>query len=179
MGKAQKITISEEDKEYLHSIVRSNSSLTLVSQKAWALLLREKGVPINVIIDIVGLTREKISYCIAKLQKEGVKNAIHDAPKRGRSKGSDFSNEEKAWVVNIVSQRPINVGFPAEIWTYTRLTKYINEKAKEEGFARLATISRTSIVNILRQAGLQPKRIRYPEHLQRRYPDASNIYFPQ
>ena len=176
MGKASMMVLSEEDREYLHSIMRSSTSPRLVSKRAWILLLREKGVPVAVISDSVGINRDRVLYCIEKYKTGGVKHALYGAPGRGGGKGSQFSDEEKSWIIYIVSQRPRNVGCPAEIWTYMRLTKFINENAEAVGYNRLATISCSSIVNILKQAGVQPRMLRYPEHLQRRYPNASSFY---
>jgi len=177
MEKASKLTLKEDEKEYLKSIARSKTSLLQEVQNALILLLRGEGVTINVIANTVELPRNSVIMCIKKYKNGGIKSALCETPGRGRN--SDFSDEEKDWIISIVTQRPINNGFPAEIWTYSRLTDFINEKAEEAGFSRLSTISRTSVVNILKQVGLKPKKIRYPEHLHRQYPDASTFYYRQ
>jgi len=174
MKNDSKITLREDEKEYLETIIRSKTIPLRVVQRAMILLLREKGESIITIANKVGLTKKSVLYCLKVYENGGAQNALNDAHKRGRI--GDFSDEEKAWVINTVNQRPINVGCPAEIWTFTLLTEYLNEKAEEAGYARLSTISRTSVVNILKQVGIKPKKIRYPEHLHRQYLDASSYY---
>jgi hypothetical protein len=63
--------------------------------------------------------------------------------------------------MNAACQRPYELGCPEEIWTYTRLTTYINKNAEAAGYTRLATISRSSIKNILDNAGIKPHKIQY------------------
>ena len=173
MGRTSILTLNEEEREYLKSIIQSSASPARVVRRARVLLLKDKGAPIAAISDIVGLNKSRITHCLKKYKESGLESALCDAPGPGRT--SDFSDEEKAWVISIVRQRPNNVGYPAEIWTYQRLTDYVNEKAEEMGYTRLSTISYSSIVNILRQAGIKLKKIRYAEHMHRQIPDTSNF----
>ena len=174
MRNASKITLREDEKEYLETIVRSRATQMRIVQKARILLLKANGVSVNAIADEVGLCKKSVLTYLKKYKDGGARNVFHEAPGRGRNGG--FSDEEKAWIINVVCQRPYNIGCPAEMWTYKRLTKYINEKAEEAGHARLSTISCSSIVNILRRAGIKPKMIKYPEHMHRQSPDGSNFY---
>jgi len=174
MEKVTKLTLKENEREYLESIIKSTTSQVQTVQKAWILLLHANSVTINTIANKVGLTRKSVIQCLKKYKNSGLNKALGESPGRGRS--SDFSDEEKAWIVNIVNQRPLNLGYPAEIWTYKRLKEYINENAEEAGYRRLSTISCSSLVNILKQAGIQPRKIKYPEHMHREYSGISNFY---
>ena len=93
-----------------------------------------------------------------QVQKNGVENALYDAPGRGRN--PEITDEEKAWVINIACKRPYDLGLPEELWTYTRLETYINKNAESAGHTRLSTISRSSIKNILDRAEIKPYKIR-------------------
>ena len=142
-------------------------------QRAKVLLLRDRGVPIAIITDIVGLQRLRVTHYLKKYKEGGAKYAICDAPKRNGN--SNYTDEEKDWIINLVCHGPNNVRFAAEIWSFARLTKYINENAEKAGYARLSAISYTSVITILKQAGIDAKNLRYSAHLQRRYPDATSL----
>jgi transposase len=105
--------------------------------------------------------------CIKKYKANGADNALYDAPGRGRN--PEITDDEKAWIMNIACQRPYELGCPEELWTYTRLTAYINKNADAAGYTRLSTISRSRIRNILDNAEIKPHKIRY--YCEKRGPD--------
>ena len=156
---SKKIELLEKDKTYLESLVRSRTEQAQTVQRARILLLRADGVGLEDIADKVGIHRKSIELCLRKYRDGGVENALVDAPGRGRN--AEITDEEKAWVLNIACQRPWDMGCPAETWTYTKLTMYINENAENAGLSRLSTIIRIGVRNILEEADIKPHRIRY------------------
>jgi len=156
---SKKIELLEKDRTYLESLVRSRTEQAQTVQRARILLLRADGVGLEEIADKVGIHRKSIELCLRKYRDGGVENALVDAPGRGRN--AEITDEEKAWILNIACQRPWDLGCPAETWTYTKLTTYINENAENAGLSRLSTISRIGVRNILEEADIKPHRIRY------------------
>jgi transposase len=153
------LELSENDKKYLESLVRCRTLQAQIVQRARILLLKSEGIPIDVIADKVDLNRNSVILCINKFKENGVDNALYDAPGRGRN--PEITDEEKTWIINIACQRPYDLGCPEEIWTYTRLTTYINKNAEAAFYTRLSTISRSNIRNILENAEIKPHKIKY------------------
>ena len=77
--------------------------------------------------------------CLKKFKEGGIENALFDAPGRGRN--AEITDEEKAWIINIACQKPIDFGYATETWTYAKLTSHINKTAEAAGYTRLSTIS--------------------------------------
>ena len=167
MAKASILEISEKDKIYFESLVRSRTMQAQIVQRARIILLKAKGVSIDIIADKVGIDRKSVMLCIKKYNANGADNALYDACGRGRN--PEISDDEKAWIINIACQRPYELNCPEEMWTYTRLTTYINKSAESAGYIRLSTISRSSIKNILDNAEIKPHKIRY--YCEKRDPD--------
>ena len=159
MAKASRIELVEDDRVYLESLLRSRTIQAQVVQRARIMLLKADGVAIDEIADKVGINRKSVMLCLRKYEESGVEGAIYDTPGRGRN--PEIADDEKAWLISIACQRPYALGCSAETWTYTRLTTYINKNAESAGYLRLASISRSSIKNILDQAAIQPHKIRY------------------
>jgi len=159
MAKASKIELAERDKKYLESLVRSRTEQAQIVQRARILLLKAEGVSIDAIAEKVGINRKSVMLCISKYKDNGVENALHDAPGRGRN--PEITDEEKAWIINIACQKPWDLGCAAETWTYSKLTEYVNKNAEADGYVRLSTISRMGVRDILEQAEIKPFRIRY------------------
>ena len=57
--------------------------------------------------------------------------------------------------------KPKDLGYAAEFWSYSTLTKHIRSKAVEAGFPRLATISMNEVFSILEESKIKPHKIRY------------------
>jgi len=167
MSNTNRILLNTDDKKHLETLARSRTEQAQTVQRARILLLRAEGILIDEIADKVGINRKSVMLCINKYIEAGVENALVDAPGRGRN--PEITDEERAWVVNIACQRPYGLGIPAETWTFTRLTEYVNKNAEAAGYIRLSTITRSGIQQILNKAEIQPHKIRY--YCEKRDPD--------
>ena len=105
--------------------------------------------------------------CLNKFKEGGVENALFDAPGRGRN--AEITDDEKTWIINIACQKPVNLGYSAEVWTRALLTKHINKFAENAGYTRLSTISQSKVRTILEEADIKPNKITY--YCENRDPD--------
>lgn len=165
--KATTITLSDEDRAYLELQTRARTIQAQTVNRARILLLKADGVSINAIADKVGMNRKSVMYCINKYLEGGVDNALFDAPGRGRN--AEITDDEKAWIINIACQKPVDLGYTAETWTRALLTKHINKVAESAGYTRLSTISQSKVRTILEEADIKPNKIKY--YCENRDPD--------
>ena len=167
MAKAKSLTLSTEERSQLESITRTRTLQAQVVLRARILLLKADGHSVDAIAEKVYLNRNSVLLCLRKFKAGGIENALFDAPGRGRN--AEITDEEKSWIINIACQKPVDLGYSAETWTYSKLTKHINDTAESAGYARLSTITKTSIKNILDAAEIKPFRIQY--YCENRDPD--------
>ena len=168
MGKkATIITLTPEDRSYLELQTRSRTIQAQTVCRARILLLKADGESIDTIADKVGLNRCSVMLCLKKFKEGGVENALFDAPGRGRN--AEITDDEKTWIINIACQKPVDLGYSAEVWTRALLTKHINKVAEEAGYIRLSTISQSKVRTILEEADIKPNKIRY--YCEKRDPD--------
>ena len=168
MGKrASSIELSKEEKEYLELQTRARTIQAQTVTRARILLLRADAVSIDAIADKVGLNRCSVMLCLKKFKEGGIENALFDAPGRGRN--AEITDEEKAWIINIACQKPIDFGYAAETWTYAKLTSHINKTAEAAGYTRLSTIHKSTVNTILDEADIKPHKIAY--YCENRDPD--------
>ena len=160
MGKrASSIELSNEEREYLKLQTRARTIQAQTVTRARILLLRADSVSIDAIADKVGLNRCSVMLCLKKFKEGGIENALFDAPGRGRN--AEITDEEKAWIINIACQKPIDFGYAAETWTYAKLTSHINKTAEAAGYTRLSTIHKNKVHTILDEADIKPHKITY------------------
>lgn len=161
------INLSAVDREYLEAQTRARTIQAQTVNRARILLLKADGCSINEIADKVGINRKSVMLCLNKYAEGGVENALFDAPGRGRN--AEITDDEKAWIINIACQKPIDFGYAAETWTYAKLTSHINKNAEAAGYARLSTIHKSTVHSILDEAEIKPFRIKY--YCENRDPD--------
>lgn len=168
MGKkASIITLSADDRSYLEAQTRARTIQAQTVNRARILLLKADGISIDDIADKVGMNRKSVMLCLNKYLEGGVENALFDAPGRGRN--AEITDEEKTWIINIACQKPVNLGYSAEVWTRSLLTRHINKTAEEAGYTRLSTISQSKVRTILEEADIKPNKIAY--YCENRDPD--------
>lgn len=168
MGKKSgTIILTEEERSFLECQIRSRTIQAQTVCRARILLLRANGTPIDEIADKVGINRCSVMLCIKKFSEGGVENALYDAPGRGRN--AEITDDEKAWIISIACQKPVDLGYSAEVWTRALLTKHINKYAEENGHIRLSTISQSKVRTILEEADIKPNKITY--YCENRDPD--------
>ena len=168
MGKkASTINLTPEERSYLELQTRSRTIQAQTVCRARILLLKADGEPIDVIADKVGLNRCSVMLCLKKFKEGGVENALFDAPGRGRN--AEITDDEKAWIISIACQKPIDLGYSAEVWTRALLTKHINKFAEGAGHIRLSTVSQSKVRTILEEADIKPNKITY--YCENRDPD--------
>lgn len=161
------IQLTAEEREYLESLTRTRTIQAQTVARARIILLKAEGTSIQQIADKVGQNRKSVMLCLKKYNEGGSENALYDAPGRGRN--SEISDDEKAWIINIACQKPTDFGYPAETWTYAKLTSHIHETAENAGYTRLSTIHKSTVNAILNAADIKPHKITY--YCENRDPD--------
>lgn len=159
MAKAKPLTLTNDDRELLESLIRTRTIQASIMNRARILLLKADGESTDQIAEKVGLNRNSVLLCLKKYKDGGVANAIYDAPGRGRP--VEITDDEKTWIIDLACRKPTDFDYAAELWTYANLTKHIHKTAVKAGHERLATLSQSSVVNILNAADVKPFRIKY------------------
>ena len=167
MAKAKPLELNTEDRELLEALIRTRTIQASIMNRARIILLKADGESTDSIAEKVGLNRNSVLLCIRKYKAGGVSNAIYDAPGRGRP--FEITDDEKTWIIDLACQKPCEHGYASELWTYSKLTEHIHKTAGDAGHERLATISQSSVVNILNEADVKPFRIKY--YCEKRDPD--------
>lgn len=165
--KATTITLNSEDRAYLETQTKARTIQAQTVTRARILLLKADGVSIDAIADKVDMNRKSVMLCINKYIEGGIENALFDAPGRGRN--AEITDDEKAWIINIACQKPVDLGYSAEVWSRALLTKHINNFAEAAGHTRLSTISQSKVRTILEEADIKPNKITY--YCENRDPD--------
>lgn len=162
-----KVVLSEEEIQRLEKISRSRTSEMQLVTRAKILLYKYDGLSNANIADKLDINRNSVSLCLNKYYAHGVDAALVDAPKQGRP--AIFTDDDIAWIMDLACQKPIELGYAAELWTYRALQKHIREHCTQAGHPSLSNIACSKVSDILNNAEIKPYKIRY--YLEKRDPD--------
>lgn len=170
-GNAAKITITERQQTLLHQLSRSHTEPAGVKQRAPIILLAFEGLTNDAIAERVGLERHQVGRwrrrwadawerlvvieCTesqAALQR-AIAQVLSDAPRSG-SPGK-FTAEQLALIIAVACEAPEDSGRPVTHWTPTELADEVTQRRI------VASISPSTIRELLRQAELKPHQSRY------------------
>lgn len=161
------LPLTDEDKKYLKSLSKKRTMQAQTVDRARILLYKADGVSFDEIAARLNISKRTVRLCISKFHKGGIDAALSDARRPGRP--VEISDDAKAWITSIACQKPVELGYPQELWTMKTLHKHIQEHAQEAGFPRLSTVTKTYVQKFLKDTGIKPFKIKY--YCEKRDPD--------
>ena len=166
-----KFTLQPEDKSVLEKLVKSGMTPVVISQRARILLMKAENSSSAAVADEIGVNRHTVELWCKKYRNRGASQTMLDvlSVSEGRGRKAEITGEAKTWLISIACMKPKDLGYAAETWTTSSLTKHINKVAGEAGFDRLSTITESGVYRILDKAGIKPFCIQY--YCEKRDPD--------
>ena len=153
------LQFSEEDRRKLESIRRSRTEEKRRTQRAAILLDSLTGQSDESIARRLQVSRGTVVLCIEKCLKFGLDAALGELPRSGKPR--QLPDDAVVWVQYCACQKPKELGYSYELWTYKLLTAHVRQHCVAAGHPALQKLSRSKLHKILRQGELQPHKIRY------------------
>src|SRR5260370_3113876 len=166
-GKRTRLILPAEERGFLEGI------------GGWGTEERRRTIRAAILLDAAGgladranaaaqkVNRNTVVLCIQKYLRFGLDAARGDLPRPGKPRG--VTDEAIAWMQNLACQKPKDLGYAQELWTYKLLGEHIRRAAPAAGYAELARLSRSKLHKILTQSELKPHKVRY--YVKRRHPN--------
>lgn len=110
------LVLSDEDKDYLKTLSKKRTIQAQIVDRAKILLYKSDGMTFNDIAEKLVVSPSTVRLCISKYYEGGVGNALFDTQRPGRP--SEITDNAKAWSINIACQRPVELGYSQELWTF-------------------------------------------------------------
>ena len=166
-----KFTLEPDHKIVLEKLSKSGMTPVLTAQRAKILLLKDQGMSSSDIAGQLGISRHTAELWIKKYRARTQTDTIEDllSVSEGRGRKEEITGEARAWLISVACMKPKDLGYAAETWTTSSLTKHIRAHAKEAGHERLSTITESGVYKILDKSNIKPFRIQY--YCERRDPD--------
>lgn len=150
---------SEQERQKLVSIRNSRSEEKRRALRAGILLESFSGQSDESIAQHHHISRSTVVLCIQKCLQFGLDGALGELPRSGKPR--QLSDDAIAWVQYCACQKPKELGYSYELWTYQLLTDHVRRHCVAAGHPQLQKLSRSKLHKILRQGELRPHKIRY------------------
>jgi len=164
VSKRAKLEVPAEEMDYLIQCSRSRTEGAAKVHRAKILLAYHGGESISKIARELRTNRPKVERTVQKALEYGVRSALRDLPRRGRS--PRISAEAKAWLVSVACTKPKDLGYAAETWTTRELARHVRKHCLGSGYPSLCHLSRGTVSKILTRSEVKPHKIQY--YLERR-----------
>lgn len=157
--RGKELRLREEEKVMLERVIRRRTEKLTRVERAKYILDYYNGESIYSIAKKYKTNRPKVQRTIDKAIIYGAESALDDLPGRGRK--PVISEEARIWFLNIACQKPKDLGLPYEVWTLSKLAKYIREKGQELGFNCFEKLSKGTVSKLLSKSNIKPFKVKY------------------
>lgn len=161
------MNLSAADREKLEGLRRSRSAEKRQVLHAAILLECASGKSDSAVAIATGVNRHTVALCVRKFLQFGLDAALKELPRPGKSRR--ISDDAIAWVLNCACQKPKDIGYSYELWTYALLQSHVRKHCLAAGHSSLVELSRSKLHRILTQGEVRPHRVRY--YVERRDPE--------
>jgi len=163
----QALSLAADQKQRLESLRRSRSGVKREVLHAGILLDVFGGMSDGAAARNNGVNRHTVALCVRKFLEFGMEAALGELPRPGKSRR--IPDDAIAWVLHCACQKPKELGYAYELWTYSLLQEHVRKHGAEAGHPSLNELSRSRLHRILTQGEILPHKVRY--YVQRRDPE--------
>lgn len=157
--KRKALQFTEDELRRLESIRNSRTEQKRRTQRAAFLLESLSGRSDQTIAQHHHVSRSTVVLCVQKCLQFGMDAALAELPRPGKPR--QLPDDAIAWVQHCACQKPKDLGYSYELWTYRLLTAHVRQHCVAAGYTALRQLSRSKLHKILRQGELRPHKIRY------------------
>ena len=125
------LVLSDEDRTLLEAVRRSRTEERRRTVRAAILLDAADGMTDKANAAARQVNRNTVVLCIRKYLGFGLEAASGELPRSGKPR--QVSDDAIAWIQNVACQKPKDLGYAQELWTYQLLTAHVRRDAPAAG----------------------------------------------
>ena len=121
------LQIDDDHKKRLEWLASSGNAKINMAERAKIILMKAKGMSSNTIAEELKVNRHTVDLWVNKYRKREAGKSVDEILSIGEGRGRKrhYSGEAKTWIIAEACTKPKELGYAAELWTYSELTKHI------------------------------------------------------
>ena len=138
MNTPKPLLLAAEHKEKLEKLVKSGMTPAIIVQRAKILILKADGRSNDSVAEELGINKRTVLLWTKKYRNRSANETLDDilSVSEGRGPKEEISGEAKTWITGIACQKPKDLGYAAETWTNSALTRHIRQHTAAAGYQR-------------------------------------------
>ena len=129
--KRQALSLAADEKLRLEGLRRSRSGEKREVLHAGILLDLAGGMSDGAVARSNGVNRHTVALCARKFLQFGLDAALGELPRPGRARR--IPDDAIAWAQHCACQKPKELGYSYELWTYSLLQEHVRNHCLEPG----------------------------------------------
>src|SRR3984885_8243030 len=147
--KRQALNLSADERRQLEGLRRSRTGEKRRALHAAILLDSASGMKDGGVARSNGVNRHTVALCVRKFLQFGLEAALGELPRPGQVRR--IPDDAIAWVQHCACQKPKELGYSYELWTYSLLREHVRKQCLDANHPSLAELSRSRLHRILTQ----------------------------
>lgn len=154
-----RLLLTAEERGYLEE-VRSGQGSPGRGERAAILLAYADGESISAIARHFGVSRGKVQKLIDRVINHGLTEALEE-PRNAAGRKPTITPAAKAWLLELASHKPRELGYEVPHWTMALLARHAREHGHEHGHTCMKTLANSTVSQIFARHGRRLHEIRY------------------
>ena len=142
--KREPLILGADVKKRLEKLRRTRSGARLAVAHAGILLDLAGGLSDGATARSNGVNRHTVALCARKFLQFGLEAALGELPRPGKARR--IPDDAVAWVLHCACQKPKELGYVHELWTYSLLQEHVRKNCVEAGHTSLTELSRSGCI---------------------------------
>src|SRR6266478_1312071 len=161
------LSVDADQRRALVEISRSRTEPANRVERARIILAYLEEPSAYAVARAMGVSQQTVTRCLERAAELGVLAALDDRARTGRD--ATITAEARTWLVGLACAKPLQFGYPHELWTTRLLAAHSRDHGPRAGHPSLANLAQGTVCKILAAHEVKPHRVRY--YLERRDPE--------
>nr|WP_298166358.1 IS630 family transposase [uncultured Pseudomonas sp.] len=161
------LVLDAQVRSTIEAVAKSRTEGLARVERAQVLLAYADGARVTALAKAFHTNRPKIERILDRALEMGAVASLDDRPGRGRK--PRIPPEARAWLLSLACTKPMEFGYPEELWATRTLALHARQHGPEAGHPSLAKLGRGTVSKLLTGAEVRPHKIEY--YLERRDPE--------
>src|SRR5712672_3201147 len=150
------LSVDADERRALVEVARSRTEPANRVERAGIMLAYLDEPSAYAVARAMGVSQQTVTRCLQRAAELGVLAALDDRARTGRE--ARITAEARTWLVGLACAKPLQFGYPHELWTTRLLAAHARNYGPSAGHPCLAQLAQGTVCKILAAHEVRPHK---------------------
>src|ERR1700760_2978147 len=150
------LSVDADERRALFGVARSRTEPANRIERAGIILAYLDEPSAYAVARAIGVSQQTVTRCLQRAAELGVLAALDDRARTGRE--ATITAEARTWLVGLACAKPMQFGYPHELWTTRLLAAHARDHGSSAGHRCLAQLAQGTVCKILAAHEVKPHK---------------------